>query len=231
MRLPVLIERILDLLLPPTCHVCGHTLMPDERFLCRTCLISLPRTHYHGRDANPVEMRLAGLLKFDCATSHFFYAPDSPLASLIHDFKYRNFPAVARRLGAVVGEELYLCGWLTGVDVICPVPLHWRKEMRRGYNQSRELALGISEASGIEVSSDLRAIRGHVTQTSLSHEERRRNTQGIFRLRHPERYAGRCILLLDDVCTTGATLFAAGEAILAAQPGARLRLLTLAATF
>lgn len=229
----MLLDRLLpiDLLLPPKCHICGEVLLPSEKSVCGFCLQSLPRTRYHCRESNPVEMRFAGKFPFEEASSHFFYAPNSPLASLIHDFKYRNFPSVARYLGRTMGEELGMSGWLEGIDFILPVPLHWMKEIKRGYNQTRELALGISEASGIAVSRDLRAVRGHRTQTSLSHEERALNTQGIFRLRHPERYVGKRVLILDDVCTTGATLTSAAETVIAASPGVSVRLLTLAATF
>lgn len=223
-------HALADIVLPPECHICGEALLSGEKFICQPCFRALPRTHYHRRPDNPVEMRFAGLFPFDRATSLFFYGADSRIASLIHDFKYRGFPSLGRHLGFLAGQELLYAGWLNDIDFVCPVPLHWWKRMIRGYNQSEEIAKGIAEACGIDLTLELAARRHHRTQTSMSEEQRRQNTRGIFRLRHPGRYAGKTILLVDDVCTTGATLTSAAEAILRAQPEARLVILTLATT-
>lgn len=226
-----MLKALFDFILPPQCHICGETLIASERFICRDCLASLPRTGYHAVTDNPMEMRFAGKFPFEKAGAHFFYAPESRIADLVHDFKYRGFPSLARSLGQEVARELLMTGWLNDIDCVCPVPLHWWKHMRRGYNQSEEFARGISLEAGIDLSLELEAVKAHRSQTSFSHSERERNVRGIFRLRNPERYAGKMILLVDDVCTTGATLTSAAETILASQPQARLTLLTLAATF
>lgn len=226
-----MLRAIFDIILPPTCHLCGTSLTESEEFVCKSCLNELPRTGYHKLEDNPVELRLAGRFPFERASSHFFYSPNTQFATLIHDFKYRGFPSIARSLGRLMARELWWSGWLNDIDFVCPVPLHWSKYLRRGYNQSEEIARGISEEAGIDLSLELRAKRSHRTQTSFSHIERQSNVKDIFTLRHAERYAGKTILIIDDVCTTGATLTSAAETILAAQPTARLVLLTLAATF
>lgn len=207
-------SEVLDLLLPRTCHLCERTLLPHEEHLCLGCRESLPRTLYHRSDMNPMAMRFAGQIPFERATGHFFYSPGNQFTQLVQNFKYRKFPSLALALGTLMGKELYTTGFFSDVDVIVPVPMHWLKQARRGYNQTHMLARGVSEATGIEVSLELRAVKSHRTQTSLSHTERRKNIKGIFRLRHPERFEGRHILLLDDVCTTGATLMEAAEAVL-----------------
>ncbi len=228
-----MLRALADLLWPPLCHVCSCRLPAGQEFLCQPCIEALPRTGYH-RDfsgLNPMEQRFAGIIPFERATGHFFYTPSGALANLIHDFKYRQFPGLARKLGHIVGEELYTTGFFSGVDVIMPVPLHFLKLAGRGFNQSEEIALGLGKATGICVSTDLRARRAHRTQTSLSHEERLTNTRGIFRLRHAERYRGKTILIADDVCTTGATLLSAAETILGEAHGSRVVLLSLGVTF
>lgn len=175
-------------------------------------------------------MRFAGRFPFEKAASHFFYSPNSAMASLIHDFKYRDFPSLAKRLGVLIAEELNAIGWLNEIDIICPVPLHWWKHIRRGYNQSEHLARGIAQEADLTLSLELVARRHHPTQTLLDYDARQRNTMNLFSLHHPERYAGKRVLIVDDVCTTGATLGAAAEAFLKAQPEAKISLLTLAAT-
>lgn len=219
---------MLDFLFPAECRLCGCVLPRGSRCLCPLCSAGLQRTGYHRDPDNALAMRLAGRIPFERATGHFLYTPEAPVAMLIHDMKYRGMYGVARELGRIAGGELAAAGWLAGIDVLVPVPLHWMKRMRRGYNQAEELARGVGEGSGIAVLTALRAIRGHKSQTRVSRAQRAVNVRGIFRLRHPDGVAGRHILLIDDVCTTGATLVAAAEALLAAAPGARLSILTIA---
>lgn len=172
-----------------------------------------------------------GIVPYERAAGFFFYTPDSELAGVIHDLKYHHFKKLGRFMGEVMCRDLLMAGFLNGVDVLMPVPMHWWKQSIRGYNQAEQLCIGLGEDSGIAVSTALRAIKPHRTQTSLSHKERLDNTKGIFLLKHPEEFADKHILLCDDVCTTGATLRSAAEAIVSACPTARISLLSLAVTF
>ncbi|MBD5269268.1 MAG: ComF family protein [Bacteroides sp.] len=227
------VRSVLDLIFPPVCHICGAALPPGDKFLCSPCIASLPRTLYH-RDpsgTNPMEHRFAGIIPFRRGTGVFFYAPGSPLSQTVQDFKYRKFPGLARRLGQIMANELFPTGFFSGVDAIIPVPIHYTKRLRRGYNQSEMLARGISDVTGIPVSILLKAIKPHRTQTSLSHDARRHNTQGIFSLRHPERLRGKHVMVIDDICTTGATLLSAAEAILKDEPTTEISLISLGVTF
>jgi len=111
-----------------------------------------------------------------------------------------------------------------------PVPLSRKRLRHRGYNQSEMLARGISEITHLPI--DTRSVhREHFrkSQTTLSRQERKENVEGLFQLRHPERLEGHHVLLIDDVCTTGATLIACGKAI-RHIPGIRISILTLAYT-
>lgn len=231
MKIPDIIDSVIRLIYPKDCHICGVTLSSDEEYLCTGCRAMLPRTLYHQSRNNPMEQRFAGVVPYERASGHFFYSPGSELASLIHDFKYRRFAGLARQLGAIMGEELLISGFLGDADIIVPVPLHWIKEARRGYNQSCQLAAGMAAATGMKISEALIAVKSHRTQTNLSHMERRANTEGIFRLERSDELRGHHVVILDDVCTTGATLTACAEAILAALPDVRISLLSLAVTF
>ncbi len=217
-----------NFLFPPTCHICDSPLAPHERFVCTRCLGELPRTGYHRRPLNPMEERFAGIFPFERATGHFFYTRDSALSRLIQDMKYRGFPGIGRMLGYLAGSELFATGFFAGVDTVVPVPMHIMKRMRRGYNQAEYIARGVSEAIGVPVIPALRAVKGHRTQTRLTLEERRANLSGIF-CPTPE-VAGRHILLVDDICTTGSTLTAAAEALWKGNPS-NLTLLTIGVTF
>lgn len=221
----------LDFLFPRHCHICDAPLTQVESYVCSTCLARLPRTNYHRMPMNFMEQRFLGLVPFQRAAGHFFYSREGELSTLIQDFKYRHFGGLARRMGRLMGDELIITGFLSDIDLIVPVPMHWLKKGKRGYNQTEKIARGLSEATGINMSLELKAVRGHRTQTSLSREQRLANTAGIFLAPHPERLHGRHILLLDDVCTTGATLSEAARALLNAVPDCRVSFLTLGVTF
>lgn len=235
-----MLKALIDLLIPPTCHCCGKSLVDGEKFVCMLCLADLPRTLYHlywndhsapNSDLNPMEARFAGVFPFVNATSAFFYNRNSSLAELVKDFKYHKFPSLASYLGEVAASEVISSGFFSGVDFILPVPLHWYKRMKRGYNQSALIARGISKVTGIPVSLSLVARRGHRTQTHLSREQRQDNTRDLFRLKNPETFNGRHVLIVDDICTTGATMTSAAEACIKACPGLKISLLSLGVTY
>lgn len=225
------LSRITDFMFPRQCHVCGVPLSPSDRFVCMPCLARLPRTLYHRHADNPMEMRFMGVFPFERATGHFFYSRGLDVACLVHDLKYHRFRGLARRMGELMAEELLPTGFLSDIDIIVPVPMHWLKKSVRGYNQTEEIAAGLSRTVNIPVVLALKAVKSHRTQTSMTLDQRLRNTQGVFRVSDPGVLAGRHVLLLDDVCTTGATLSEAARTITASVPAAKLSLLTLGVTF
>lgn len=225
------IDDILNLLYPAQCHLCGHNLAPEERFICTPCIETLPRTGYHRYPRNAMEDRFAGQFPFIAATGHFFYSRDSSLAQLIQDMKYRNFPSIGNKLGRIAGEELYMAGFLNDVDVIVPLPMHFLKKARRGYNQSDRIAEGIGESSGLPVMDALRMTRRRKTQTALTQGERLLNAQHLFASRKGIDLTGKGVLLVDDICTTGATMGSAAMALNDTFPDIKLYLFALGVTF
>lgn len=227
----MVLGSLIDFIFPRVCHICGGKLGANERYVCAACLSRLPRTGYHRIKDNPMERRFMGIVPYRNATGYFFYRRNSEIASLVHDMKYHHFPGLAEYLGELVGTELFTSGFFSDIDAIVPVPIHWTKRARRGYNQCEKLALGLSGATGIPVMLNLRAHRPHRTQTSLTLDQRMKNTKGVFRLTDPATLDGKRILLIDDVCTTGTTLISAAETIHNEVPTAELTLLTLCVTF
>lgn len=222
---------LLNFIIPATCHICGEMLSASQKFICPHCFLNLPRTLYHTRHMNPMEHKLAGLINFQRASGHFFYSPDSNMSTLVQDFKYRHFPSLARELGRITAKELLYSDFFNNIDAIIPVPIHWTKKAIRGYNQSELIARGLSDITNIPVVTNLYASRPHRTQTRLNPQQRKDNIKGIFKLKHPEEITGMHLLLIDDVCTTGATLAAAAETILYAAPSSKISILSLATTF
>ena len=122
--------------------------------------------------------------------------------------------------------ELQASGVLADIDVLLPVPMHWLKRMRRGYNQAEEVARGLGAVTGIPVGDNLVARRGHSTQTHLSQHDRAANISGRFSVVAPDELADLNVMVVDDIITTGATMIEAARA-LASTAVASLSLLSL----
>jgi ComF family protein len=145
---------------------------------------------------------------------------DDVARTLVHALKYGDRLDLAPTMGrwmARAGGEL-----LAEADALIPVPLHWRRLWARRFNQSALLAKTIAEESGVAVADGvLKRVKATAQQVGLSQVERAENVQGAFRVAPDRRaeIAGRRVVLLDDVLTSGATSDACARALLRA--GAR----------
>jgi ComF family protein len=162
------------------------------------------------------------LVNFD--TAYSFGSYEGPLRKLIHLFKYAKVETLAEPLSRFVIQALPLD---QNFDLVMAMPMHWRKRWERGFNQAELLARPVAKRYGLKLSNHLRRKRYTKAQAGLSELERRENLKGSFLVKRPERIAGRRILLIDDVFTTGATLRAAAAALKATGAG-QVSALTLA---
>ena len=143
----------------------------------------------------------AGLRGFDAA--YCFGSYEGTLRELIHLYKYGRIQTLSQPLAEFLAAALPL---EERFDAVTPVPLHWRKQWQRGFNQSELLARTIARRRGIPVVRALGRARYTQTQAGLSNTERRRNVAAAFRCRRAATtLAGRRVLLIDDVMTTGST--------------------------
>lgn len=118
---------------------------------------------------------------------------------------------LARPLAKAPAEVLPELG---SVDVLLPVPLHWTRRLRRGFNQAELLAREISRLMKIPVDAKaLRRTRPTPSQAGLSRGQRRENLRGVFAVMEPERVRGLSVTVIDDVMTTGTTVAACAEAL------------------
>lgn len=225
-----MIHRLLNIVYPRLCHLCDSSLLSDEKCVCRSCLASLSRTGRNSGNLNPVAERLAGIVPYVDAAGVFLYSPGNSVSRLVYDFKYHGYGTLARRMGQVMFDEMVYSDFFTDVDALVPVPIHWLRRMRRTYNQSRMLALGIADRTGIPVADVLRA-RRHKSQTRLHGSTRRMNTSGKYRaVRSDTLSPDAHVVLIDDVCTTGSTVSEAARALLAEYPSIKISVLTYAVT-
>lgn len=209
-------EAGLHLVFPLVCVGCGGDVLPAHSSLCLACLGSLPFTGFEKMDANPVEQKFYGRLPLHRASALLYFTAGSIVQRLMHELKYRGNRELGWQLGQLMGVALRESGGFPA-DVLVPLPLYRARERMRGYNQSRLLCEGIAREYPLPVVADV-LVRPTATetQTRKTRLERWENMQDRFVVARPEVIAGRRLLLVDDVITTGATLEAAGAALAAA---------------
>jgi ComF family protein len=150
----------------------------------------------------------------------YTFQKEGLVQAIIHHFKFFGMPRLARKCGHILARSFEQ--ELQHIDHILPVPLHRTRISTRGYNQSDQLALGMSDVlkKPILGQRHSKRLRPTESQTKLSIEERRNNVKGAFALKPKtaELVSGKRVLIIDDVLTTGATIASFGEAVEQARP-------------
>ncbi len=208
------LTAILQVLFPTSCVCCGDILVAGEKMICVNCLTQLEKTHFAPIFDNPVERLLIGRIPFEAATATYYFRRNNPVRSVVHAMKFHSCPELCLPMGRQMAFDLIGSGRFDDIDVIVPVPLHWVRRLRRGYNQSELLCRGIAEVMHRPIENGV-LIRHRYTpkQSQQTGDRRVENVQDAFRVKHPEQLEGKHILLVDDVLTTGATLAACADAL------------------
>jgi ComF family protein len=206
------LHDFIDLVFPNCCPGCDQPLVSGEQHLCTSCEVDLPL--YPANE--DILQNFAGRLNLDEARAFLKFYHGGIAQNLLHHIKYKGDQELGEYLGRMFIQHLRKESAFNNVEVVVPVPLHKSKLRARGYNQSEVLAKGIADVLGITVdTSSVVRIKKSETQTRKDRAARWQNVSGIFTLTNGN-LQGKRVLLVDDVITTGATLEACGETILAA---------------
>ncbi len=202
--------------------------MTFEEVLCLDCLADLPRTRFHHDPGNKVEQLFWGKVQLHAASSFLQFSRSGKVQGMLHQLKYRKDRKVGILLGRLMAEELRNEPRFQDVDAYLPVPLHPRKERKRGYNQSRILAEGMADGWPKPIlGRELMRVVRTPSQTRRGRLERWMNVKEAFHLPDPEALRGMHLLIIDDVVTTGATVEGCIKA-LEQVPDVRISLFTAA---
>ncbi len=222
-----LLEDILSFVYPLKCEVCGRVFSESECVICSFCNMKLPRSNYHLDEVNPMIQLFWGRVEVLRASSYFFFYKGSPYQPLLHKLKYKGKKNIGLVLGKLFAAELLYTAFSES-DFIIPIPLHPKKQKKRGYNQSEMIAKGINTLFNSELNTKILLRKGFAeTQTNKNRFERFLNMKDQFCVEAPELIKGKSILLVDDVVTTGSTLEACAQLLNDAGCG-EISILTLA---
>lgn len=237
-----MLRHLLNFLYPPRCAVCGASLPIDTaRRLCEPCRNAVEPLDAAlcvvcgtplGADDEAGSCRRCRLAPpaFDSARAITRYRAGadgaSTVASLLRRHKYGLDQSLGRALAEYLDVPLPLGA--DGYDLVIPVPLHRARLRWRGFNQAALLGAALARRLGCPLdAATLIRVRATPPQTARGHRQRARNVRNAFKVRRPARVAGRRVLLVDDVMTTGATADECAR-VLRAAGARRIDVLTLA---
>ena len=170
--------------------------------------------------------------RYAYAAALFFYRAESDYSKITRCIKYQGRVEVGLHFGMLLGDRLAESHLFSDVDAVVPVPLHWMRRWKRGYNQAEVIASGVARRLGVPMKNNiLRRCRRTRTQTRLNIAEKRKNVTGAFDVSDNARSNEELkhLLIVDDVFTTGSTLMACYEALRQVFPSeVRISVATLA---
>ena len=237
---------MMDMFLPRVCIVCGCRLLRHERHLCLGCHMDMPLTRFWERSHNPMADKFNEVIQdgieaggphepYAYAAALFLYHSEAGYRHIPYQIKYHGNLKAGEHFGAMLGKNLAISPLWSDIDMIIPVPLHWTRQWKRGYNQAEVIARAAAKALGVPVRTDiLMRKRRTKTQIKLDINEQAKNVAGAFAVNEDARAifrnggTVRHIVLLDDVFTTGSTLGACFRALRSVFPATvRISVVTL----
>ena len=200
-----LLNGILDFILPPICVCCEKALELETRFVCGECMLKLKKVDYN----YDIFKDRVHKVSFEGNTlSLYWFVEGTEIQHILHALKYSKMKSIGKLFGKIIGNELQQ-RFPDRYDYAVPVPLHRSKQRDRTYNQSDYICLGIREAlNTVPLMKCLNRTRYTKTQTKLSIDQRHENVRNAFALnpKYIGTIAGKNIILVDDVITTGSTI-------------------------
>ncbi len=201
------LKEIFNIFYPEICLCCKDPLTAHEQTICLNCRHDLPLTNFTEEKNNLVEKIFYGRFPVEEATSLFYFLKKGNLQQLMHELKYKSQQQVGTLIGDWLGEEIKDSKRFKNIDCIIPVPLHKKKQKKRGYNQVSTFGKSLSQKLNIPFYENiLIKTSATKTQTKKVRFDRWKNAEHQFMIKNTELIKNKHILLIDDIITTGATL-------------------------
>lgn len=224
------LRSFLHLLYPHICLQCGTDQLEDPQIICTSCEAQLPFTEFYKMKHSPVEKIFWGRVPIEHAIAVLFFTKESCVQQIIFELKYQQNKKAGYLLGRLIALELQRQEYFNQLDYIVPIPIDKRKKRKRGFNQSEIICEAIlANGCKAQLFKGLLTAKATATQTHKDRLQRGLQNGPKFKLKDAGFLCQKNILLVDDVLTTGATIEAACQCLLRAQP-ASLRIATAAYT-
>ncbi len=222
-----ILKDFIALFYPDLCLICYENLLKQEEFICINCQHKIPKTNCFKEPNNNVSKLFWGRVMLENAVALFIFNKGGSLQKLISQLKYKDNKNLGIFLGKQLGYAIKENNQFNTVDAIIPVPLHPKKEQKRGYNQSNYIAKGIQTILQKEVILNV-LIRTENTdsQTRKKRFSRWENMAASFNTNNSTILENKHILLIDDIVTTGATLEACAHELLSIK-GVKVSIATI----
>ncbi|MDH3381608.1 MAG: phosphoribosyltransferase family protein [Flavobacteriaceae bacterium] len=201
------LKELLNVFFPDLCLICENNLTYNEETLCTYCRVDLPFTNFSSESNNIAERTFYGRIKLEAVTSLLFYRKKGKTQQLIHQLKYKNQQKIGALTALMLAEELKNNHRFKDLDGVIIVPMHPKKERKRGYNQVSVFGKTLAKELNIPfIENVLVKASATTSQTIKSRLQRFQDFEGKFHLNNLKSLENKHILLVDDVITTGATI-------------------------
>ena len=188
---------LFGLFYPSICLACSQKLLKGEEIICFRCIGEMPQTNYWTQPDNKLMKRFQGRVELQSAAAFLFFKKGNAVQHLLHELKYRKRKEVGEYVGKMFGSKLKEENSIVqNIDLIIPVPLHWKKLKLRGYNQCDPFAQGLSDAMNVPWSSTaIERTHENISQTKKKRFDRYGNVAEIFSVCDETQLKGKHILL------------------------------------
>ena len=205
-----ILQQVMGLFIPERCILCGRLILFREHHCCKECFTAL-------EPVNSQCDQCGGILDGDscliCSARMWFISKNisvleygKGMKELLYQFKAGHKKRLHYHFGDIIYKRLMQESFIRSLDLIVPVPVSRKRKRQRGYNQARLMAGETSRQTGLKIKEVLNTVSRKENQKNMSYSRRFLNVPGRFRVKKGADVAGKSILLVDDVLTTGATI-------------------------
>ena len=193
-----ILDKILNLVYPQVCSICGKL---STKSLCNKCKVKLKKEFLFKTDSYTEE------LNKNFIEHYYFFKYEDLIRSQIISFKFHEKPYIYKTISYFIKNNQKSFENLKKYDIIVVVPISKKRKKERGYNQSELLAKEISKIIDAEILPNiLYKIKNTVPQSSLNKKQREENAKGAYKAKNCQKIENKKILLIDDIYTTGNTI-------------------------